>query len=154
MRKTFSSPVGACSFIIVQYTRQSMVLRTAQLSYSSLPCILYLLLYIMGHLFKHTCSQHSFNYTFSCSLPDFSDEFQALLWSEDRTFWTRQNIEERWWHDVAKKGLGLAIPKRGASFLCDQYWRSCSLTQPAISSPFHSWSLSMVVPLSWCQFCM
>ena len=77
----------------------------------------------MGHSFNHRyCITTSYKGTSICSLPGFSlmMDFFALLWSKDGHF---RRDKERWRHNVDCKSLGLAIPKRGVSFLCDKYWR-------------------------------
>ena len=72
----------------------------------------------MGHLFKHTCSQHSFNYTFICSLPDFSDdEFQALLWSEDGLFGQDKILKSVDGTMLPKKALGWQF-RKGVYHFC------------------------------------
>ena len=104
----------------------------------------------MGHSFYHRyCITTSYKGKSICLLPGFSDDgFLCSPVIQGQTFSTEQSVEERWRHNVDCRGLELAIPKRGVSFLCDKYWQRYSPTQPAITCPI-SQLMSVPCPLSF-----
>ena len=156
MRKKFSSPVGeenifltcwrlqlhSCAVILCSTSGKILYSIENSISISSPPA--FFILY---------CTFTKAHPSVHCQASLMMDFF-ALLWSKNGHF-RRDSVEERWRRNVDCKGLGLAIPKRGVSFLCDKYWRRYTVWQSAMHILHFTlnvgpWSFL----LSWCQFCM